>query len=122
MVVSVLDTATSIMAGMVIFSILGAKAQELGIPIEKVVSDGPGLAFVAYPEALLRLPLPQLWAVLFFAMLFILGLDSEVCLFLPFFHSLVGGKGEGRGFVGSSLIGVWVLPHQMSSFTAFHKF
>ncbi|CAG0900962.1 unnamed protein product [Darwinula stevensoni] len=86
MVVSVLDTATSIMAGMVIFSILGAKAYELDIPIEKVVSDGPGLAFVAYPEALLRLPLPQLWAVLFFAMLFILGLDSEVCFLRFSFH------------------------------------
>lgn len=80
LVVSVLDTVTSIISGMVAFSILGAMAHDLQVPIEQVVKEGPGLAFVAYPEALLRLPVPQLWSVLFFLMLFVLGLDSEVSL------------------------------------------
>ncbi|KAG8230316.1 hypothetical protein J437_LFUL000586 [Ladona fulva] len=80
LVVSVLDTITSIISGMVTFSILGAMAHDLDVPIEQVVKEGPGLAFVAYPEALLRLPVPQLWSILFFLMLFILGLDSEFAL------------------------------------------
>ncbi|XP_039287261.1 sodium-dependent proline transporter [Nilaparvata lugens] len=80
LVVSIMDTITSIISGVVTFSILGAMAHDLKVPINHVVKEGPGLAFVAYPEALLRLPFPQLWSVLFFLMLFILGLDSEFAL------------------------------------------
>lgn len=45
-----------------------------------VLSIGPGLAFIAYPEALARMPGSQFWSFLFFLMLFTLGLDSEVRL------------------------------------------
>lgn len=80
LIVSILDTITSLISGLVIFSILGAMAHDMDIPIKDVVKEGPGLAFVAYPEALSRLPVPQLWSVLFFFMLFILGLDSEFAM------------------------------------------
>lgn len=89
MIVSVLDTFTSIISGMVIFSVLGAMAHDLGnVDVKDVAQGGPGLAFVAYPEALTRLPVPQLWSVLFFLMLFILGLDSEFAILETFVTSL----------------------------------
>ncbi len=52
MIISLMDTFTSVLGGITIFSILGNLAHELGRPVEEVVAGGPGLAFVSYPEAI----------------------------------------------------------------------
>ncbi|CAK9291420.1 unnamed protein product [Gordionus sp. m RMFG-2023] len=82
MIVSIMDTVTSMMAGIVIFSYLGNMVQELNITLEEGVKtiSGPGLVFIVYPRAVSGLPIPQLWSVLFFVMLYSLGLDSSVAL------------------------------------------
>lgn len=76
-IVTLANAFTSIYAGFAIFSMLGFLAHQMGVPVEEVATDGPGLAFVAYPEAILRLPAPTFWAIVFFFMLFILGLGSQ---------------------------------------------
>uniref|UniRef100_A0A7N8XDK1 Transporter n=1 Tax=Mastacembelus armatus TaxID=205130 RepID=A0A7N8XDK1_9TELE len=72
-----LNSSTSFLAGFAIFSVLGFMAEEQGVDISTVAQSGPGLAFIAYPRAVAMMPLPQLWAVCFFLMIIMLGLDTQ---------------------------------------------
>ncbi|XP_067006231.2 sodium-dependent nutrient amino acid transporter 1 isoform X2 [Anabrus simplex] len=82
MIVTTLDTFTSLLAGCTIFSILGNLAYEMGVDdIQDVVRSGTGLAFISYPDAISKFDIvPQLFAVLFFFMLLVLGVGSAVAL------------------------------------------
>merc|ERR1712165_648881 len=76
LLVSFLNCGTSVFAGFVVFSFLGYMANFQGKEVKDVVESGPALAFIAYPDALSSMPVPQLWSFLFFFMLLTLGLDS----------------------------------------------
>ncbi|KAI4826539.1 hypothetical protein KUCAC02_029985 [Chaenocephalus aceratus] len=76
-VVTLTNAGTSVLAGFAIFSILGHMAHFQQVPIEKVVKAEFGLAFIAYPDALSKLPISPLWSILFFFMLLTVGLDSQ---------------------------------------------
>ncbi|XP_047204717.1 sodium- and chloride-dependent neutral and basic amino acid transporter B(0+) [Girardinichthys multiradiatus] len=76
-VVTLTNAGTSVFAGFAIFSILGHMAHIYKIPVEEVVKEGFGLAFIAYPGALSKLPISPLWSILFFFMLLTVGLDSQ---------------------------------------------
>ncbi|KAF0038463.1 hypothetical protein F2P81_008947 [Scophthalmus maximus] len=60
-----LNSATSIVAGFAIFSVLGFMTYEQGVDISQVA------------ESVAMMPMPQVWSVCFFSMIILLGLDSQ---------------------------------------------
>ncbi|VDP66640.1 unnamed protein product [Echinostoma caproni] len=69
---------TSFYGGFAIFSVLGHLMYITGQSDNtQLIRQGPGLAFVAYPQALCTLPGSPVWSVLFFLMLLTLGMDSQ---------------------------------------------
>jgi len=77
------NCATSFLAGLAVFSVLGYMAYIHGTKVEDV-AGGPGLVFVTYPMALAEMPMAQ-WLVAAFSLVFFLclaslGIDSAFSL------------------------------------------
>ncbi|OAF64601.1 hypothetical protein A3Q56_07682 [Intoshia linei] len=96
--IPILNCATSLFAGFVIFSFLGYLAHMTNTSVDKVVDHGPGLAFIAYPYAVSTMPLPQIWAVLFFVMLITLGMDSQFTLIETIATSVMDSSPKMRNY------------------------
>uniref|UniRef100_A0A9J8C782 Transporter n=2 Tax=Cyprinus carpio TaxID=7962 RepID=A0A9J8C782_CYPCA len=93
-IVSLANSATSIVAGFVIFSAIGYMAHIHNLPVDDIATDGPGLVFVVYPEVFSTMPVSQLWAPLFFIMLLCLGLDSQFAMVEVAVTFIVDGFGK----------------------------
>jgi NSS family neurotransmitter:Na+ symporter len=79
------NCGTSFFAGFAVFSTLGYLAQSMGIGVPEVVKSGFGLAFVTYPTVIKLLPFwAPFFGILFFILLFTLGIDSAFSQVEPF--------------------------------------
>lgn len=89
--VSLINCSTSVFAGFVVFPILGYLAHEMKsinpcisgdnlADLSSIGLSGTGLAFIAFPIAISRMPFPFFWAFLFFVMLLCLGIDSQFAM------------------------------------------
>ncbi|CAI6364685.1 unnamed protein product [Macrosiphum euphorbiae] len=73
---SSINFLTSFLAGFVIFTMLGYMAHVQNKSISEVGTEGPGLVFIVYPEAIAMMTGSVMWALIFFLLLITLGLDS----------------------------------------------
>ena len=103
LVVGIADLAVSFIAGIAVFATMGSLAVKQGIDISQVLdkSQGPGLAFVAFPSALSNLPATHFFSVLFFTALILLGLSSAFSMTESILASLCDKTGWSSA---------WVLP------------
>lgn len=74
--VAVVNSFTSVLAGLCIYSILGFRSKMTGVDINDV-SAGSGLTFVAITEAVTQMSGTPFFAFVFFFMLFNLGISSQ---------------------------------------------
>jgi len=112
MITAFADCGYSIFAGFAVFSVLGYMAFTQNVPFHDVVTAGPGLCFVVYPEAISNLPGPRtLFGLAFFTTLTLAGITSAVSIFEAFTSAVVDKFGWNRarvvttsavlGFLGS---------------------
>ncbi|MGO2048535.1 MAG: sodium-dependent transporter [Brachybacterium tyrofermentans] len=80
LVVGFANSSFEILAGIGVFSALGFMAQAQGVAIDEVVTDGVGLAFIAFPTIISEAPAGAVIGVLFFGSLVLAGFTSLISI------------------------------------------
>lgn len=70
----------SMLAGVMIFSVLGYMAVQQGVPVSDVAGSGVGLAFITLPTAINLMPMPMFFGILFFLALVVAGVSSQISI------------------------------------------
>ena len=80
-IVALSNTGFEFLAALGVFSVLGFLAVQQNVGVDEVVTQGVGLAFVAFPQIINQLPgLNSFFGLKFFGALFFAGLTSAVSI------------------------------------------
>jgi len=89
-VISLGNGLFSFLAGFAVFGTLGYMSSSLGKPVDEVVKESIGLAFVTYPQAISLMPaFAKVFGVTFFISLVIAGLSSAISLVEAFSAAVI---------------------------------
>jgi len=101
MIIAFADAGISFLAGFAVFGTLGYMMQSTGTAIADMNISGVGLAFITYPEAITQLPggvfIQAAFGLMFFFMLFTLGIDSAFSIVEGVVTGLVDKFNWNRG-------------------------
>ena len=99
----------AIFTAIAVFATMGALACKTNQPVHEVLkgSETVGLAFVAFPRALAALPAANVFSVVFFIALLLLGIDSAFSITEAALASIIDKTGRKRVTVltGLSIVG-----------------
>lgn len=89
-IVGFANSSFELLAGIGVFSVIGFMATQQNLPIDEVVTDGVGLAFVAFPQIINEFPaFGELFGVLFFLSITLAGLTSLMSITETYIAGLV---------------------------------
>lgn len=90
LIISGVNCLFSLFAGIGVFAVLGYMATATSVPVNEVVTESIGLAFVAFPKAISLLPaFSNIFGILFFGSLVIAGLSSSISIIEAFTSGVV---------------------------------
>jgi NSS family neurotransmitter:Na+ symporter len=96
MVVAFANSGFEILAGIGVFAALGFMAQAAGAGVNDVVTQGIGLAFVAFPTIVSQAPFGAVMGVLFFGSLVFAGVTSLISVLEVIVAAVQDKPGWGR--------------------------
>ena len=74
--IPLLTMCCGVIGAFVVFCYMGHISFTSNIPIDQIPLSGPDLTFVLYPAVLSKMYFSNLWAILFFFVMILLGIDS----------------------------------------------
>jgi SNF family Na+-dependent transporter len=74
--IPILTSLCGFLAALVVFSFMGYLSKLSNIAIQNLPLKGPELTFIVFPAALTLMPGSNFWAVIFYAIMLFLGIDT----------------------------------------------